>query len=260
MKIATYTPTKARPVQLRMMMLQMLAQTRPPDVMVVLENGLSQESCWWAVEDVVRQLEDRHVKVIHLNIPTDLPNPDFYMIPLAEAIKLECDVYFKIDDDDLYFADHILSLSSKLGIFTVTTGYDKVKAVYTAGLDFAINSQCSTLTLPFGGGYSYSEHVDFGAINPTGGMSDNCCFTHKFAEQYVKDMMEAPVGMADDAVMANITMPKFKCLKGSFNTTACYVSHGTNMTTVYWSVKEWCKKNGLAVVPEAFAKNIKETS
>lgn len=228
MKIGVYMPTHRNPMFLRMALMQMALQTRLPDVIAVCQNN-QDESGEWAVHDIIEYLEGHGTKVLLYHMKEKLQNPMFYLVPLQLLINEGCDVFLKIDHDDLFFREHV----------------ERMVAQLDESCDYVINTAAFMLTLPFGGDFVYKLTSNFDT-NPLGGMSDCICFNRALAEAYAEDMKQH-IGKADDAILYDYTLPRFRVKKITRTPTACYVSHGSNLTTSEWARVEFKKQTGIEI-------------
>lgn len=207
-------------------MLQLAQQTVLPQVIAIHQNN-SEHPYSWAAKDVIKRLMAQGVKFEAKFTKGPIHHPDYHIWPLSKLIDHDCDVYMKLDHDDFFYDFHIERLTSFL-----KDDYEMV-----------INKTAHYLTLPFMQDFRFQAEVDFGRINPLGGMSDACCFTKKFAEEYLRDLQSANAGAADDVVMIK-TRKKFKTLQIDIEPTACWVSHWTNDSSALLVADEYAINRG----------------
>lgn len=100
MKIAVAIATRNRPQWLRMFLLQMANQTIKPDVIVIYENGQSRSMKDEFFKDIPIKTDFLFSSVKH--VP-----PDYAIPALKRALEHKPDVVFLMNDDNIYFADHI---------------------------------------------------------------------------------------------------------------------------------------------------------
>jgi hypothetical protein len=207
-KVGVIAPTFNRPDLARFCVLQFAAQSRPPDIVCVHQNGLA-DSYRWAVEDVRRD-----VTVAWLHTAADLPQHNWYAIPLRYLIEQGCSHFFWADHDDLYLRDH------------VEKGLEDLK-----DCDFSVSPRCGVLyTRP--ADFRYAEEVEF-VSHAVRGMSSTMCFRRNFARELLADLeADRTHGVTQD-VIAKVTMPKFQC-KVSGRRTAIYHAHEGALTSSGW--------------------------
>ena len=207
-KVGALVPTYNRPDLLRACVLQLAAQSRPPDIICVHQNG-SADSYRWAVEDL--QIASQ---IAWLHTPAQLPQHQWYSIPLDYLVEQGCSHFFWCDHDDLYLRDHIARGLAELKDF-----------------DFSISLRCGVLvTRPTG--YLYNPQVEFTSHGP-GGMSSTMCFTRRFARELLADIEADESHVYTDQVIAHVTMPKFRCTL-SQRQTAIYHAHEGAVTSNEW--------------------------
>ncbi|MFC0690760.1 glycosyltransferase family 2 protein [Paraburkholderia humisilvae] len=204
-------PTYNRPDMLRHCVLQMLAQTRRPDVICVYENGLP-GNYRWCVEDI-------EFPIIWLHTPHREPNYEFYLRPLLFLIGEGCTHFFRVDHDDLYLRNHIeVSLGELL-----------------AGRDFRISNHCGVLIVPSDSGrrsYEYYDGVRFEFHAPKG-MSSSIAFNRSFAVMLAEQLPLHSEYVDFDEIVARVVAPFFSCHWSSIKTTV-YVSHVGAATSGHW--------------------------
>jgi hypothetical protein len=100
MKIVVTVATCNRPQWLRLFLLQMANQTVKPDVVVVHENG--------QVCSMANLFTDIPVTTDFIFTSKKCVTPDFYIPALRRALdNHQPDVVFYLNDDNIYFSDHI---------------------------------------------------------------------------------------------------------------------------------------------------------
>jgi hypothetical protein len=226
-KLGVYVCSYNNPVFLRHCLLQILHQSRLPDVVAVHEN-VNEHSYRWAVQDVIVSMRAKGVNVLYHRTPHAMPMPTFFIQPLQTLIDADCALYAKCDVDDLFFHDH----------------FEKQEAlIFNPQLqqpenDFAMNANSELLVLLNKGGYKHSPSVDFGTWNPTGAHPNSIVFNRAVAQEFVREMgipRNAPHGYNDDVILANYVLPKFKGIKVHRQPTSCFVAHGRNVSVAQWS-------------------------
>jgi hypothetical protein len=211
-KVGVMIPTYHRPDLLRFCVMQFAAQSRPPDLICVHQNGLA-DSYRWAVEDlrVTPQVAWLHTRA-------ELPQHQWYSIPLKYLVEQACSHFFWADHDDLYLRDHI------------EKGLEDLKE-----FDFSVSSCCGLLsTKP--SEYRYSPEVNF-TSHASGGMTSTMCFTRRFAKALLADIEADKDNCYTENVVAKVTMPKFRC-KLSGRLTAVYHAHPGAVTSDPWTSAE----------------------
>lgn len=208
-KIGIILPTFNRPDVLRSCVLQLMAQSRRPDIICVHQNG-TKEGYAWCVQDL-------GAPIVWMHSPAKIAQNLWYRIPLDHLIRENCTHYFWIDHDDIYLRNHIETCVSEL----------------EQGYDFRISAHCGVIVArPHE--YQYSPNVLFDDIHATGGMSSSMAFKRSFAEGLSADLQSTVLSATySDEVVANKTMPRFKCLRSSARTTI-YLSHKFSVSSTHW--------------------------
>lgn len=207
-RVGAILPTYNRPDLVRACVLQLAAQSRPPDIICIHQNGRP-ESYHWAVQDleVSPQLAWLHTAQV-------IPQHHWYAVPLRFLLDAGCTHFFWTDHDDIYLRNHVEAGLAELGDY-----------------DFSVSPNCGLLyTKP--GDYRYEPEMNFTAHAP-GGMSSTMCFNRKFAAQLLTDLEADQSHHYTDNVVAHVTMPKFRCLV-SDRKTAIYHSHEGSLTSRHW--------------------------
>jgi hypothetical protein len=207
-KVGVMIPTYNRPDLLRFTVMQFMAQSRAPDVICVHQNGVA-DSYKWAVADL-----SGGPKIAWLHTNTQLPQHQWYSIPLRWLIDEACSHFFWADHDDLYLRDHVEKGLADLKDF-----------------DFSVSPRCGLL-FTRGSDYRYNPEVNFTSHAP-GGMSSTMCFNRRFARELLADIESDTSNYYTDNVVAKVTMPKFKC-KVSDRHTSIYHSHEGSVTSNEW--------------------------
>ena len=207
-KVGVMIPTFNRPDLARSCVLQMTAQSRPPDLVAVHQNG-HPDSYDWAIADLQGPSQ-----LAWLHTPTQLRQHLWYAIPLEYLLANGCTHFFWVDHDDLYLREHIASGLVDLNDF-----------------DFSISPRCGLLYTK-DSDYRYAHEVEFGSHAP-GGMSSSMCFNRSFAQDLLADLAGDKQHHYADNVVAHVTMPKFRCHVSSRRTTI-YHSHGGSITSSGW--------------------------
>lgn len=204
-------PTFNRPDLLRACVLQFAAQSRPPDLLCVHQNG-HPDSYAWAVADLRLPF-----RLDWLHSPGKLRQHDWYAVPLRHLLGQGCTHFFWADHDDLYLRDHVAACLAEL-----------------ADWDFSI-SRAPGLLATRAAEWQYRGEVAFDAHAP-GGMSSSMCFTRAFAGQLLADLEADREHFYSDNVVAKVTMPRFRCLVSSRRTCVYHAHEGTV------SSREWVGK------------------
>lgn len=208
-KVGALVPTYRRPDLARACVLQLLAQSRRPDLICVHQNG-SEESYEWAVGD----LNPGSSRIVWLHTAAQIPQHEWYAIPLEHLLDSECTHFFWVDHDDLYFSDHV-----EHGMLALR------------GFDFCSTRNCGLLFTK-ASDYRYASEVDF-TPHPSGGMSASACFRRSVAIEMLADLRNDTSGDNTDNVVARVTLPKFTCTL-SRRATCVYHSHEGSLTSHGW--------------------------
>jgi hypothetical protein len=104
-KLGVYVCSYNQPVFLRHCLLQILHQSRRPDVLAIHEN-VNAKSYKHMVKDVLDSLEAEGVQVLYHHTPHSLPMPTFFCQPLQALLDAGCDLINKVDVDDLIYEHH----------------------------------------------------------------------------------------------------------------------------------------------------------
>jgi hypothetical protein len=207
-RVGVLLTTHNRPDLARSAVLQFAAQSRPPDIICVHQNGEA-DSYSWSVADIRGES-----RVAWLHTASGLPQHKWYSIPLAYLVEQGCSHFFWADHDDLYMRDH------------VEKGLEDL-----VDHDFSVASTCSVLYTR-AADFRYSPDVRFTSHSP-GGMSGTMCFTRRFARELLADIEASEAHVATQDVLARVTMPKFRC-KLSDRRTAVYHAHAGALTSAGW--------------------------
>jgi hypothetical protein len=216
-------PTYRRPDLARAAVLQWLAQSLPPALICVHQNG-SAESYQWCVQDLqnlstakaLDALEEvQAVPAIEwLHTPHALPQREWYLRPLRRLLERGCTHFFWADHDDLYLREHAARCVAELG-----------------QADFTVASHCGVLTLR-DDDYRF-EPVSHFTSHASGGMSSSMAFTRRFARQLADDLERDTATHYADNVLALATLPRFTRHLSARRTTV-YVSHKGSLTSAGW--------------------------
>jgi hypothetical protein len=207
-KVGVMVPTFNRPDLARSCVLQFAAQSRAPDIICVHQNGVS-DSYQWAVADLKTAS-----RIAWLHTPQQIPQHQWYSIPLRYLIEHGCTHFFWADHDDLYLREH------------VERGLGDLKS-----FDFSTSPRCGLL-FTRATDYRYNPEVDFTSHAP-GGMSSTMCFNRRFAQQLLADIEADQSNQYTDNIVAHVTMPKFRC-HVSQRHTSIYHSHEGSVTSHHW--------------------------
>lgn len=209
-RIGVILPTFNRPDLARMAVLQMLAQSRVPDLICVHQNGHS-DSYAWAVADLDQ------ARIIWLHSAESLPQHQWYLRPLTILLERGCTHFFWVDHDDIYLRHHV-----------------EQSLIDLAAADFTVSDACGLL-LQNGKDFSYQADVKFTSHAP-GGMSSSMCFSRNFAAALADDLAQDQVHFYSDQVLAWVTAPKFQCITTQRRSTV-YVSHPGTVSSAHWVAK-----------------------
>jgi hypothetical protein len=210
-KVGVILPTCNRPDMLRHCVLQLLAQSRPPDLICVHENGLP-ASYRWCIEDL-------GAPVLWLHTPHQVPQHEFYLPPLLRAIDAGCTHFFWIDHDDIYLANHI-----EVSLAELDCGYDLRLSAHCGLL--VIRPQFRERAYEFHDGVRFDMHAP-------GGMSASMAFNRTFAIVLAEHLPLHPELAYCDQVVAHVLMPLFRCYRSAARTTV-YVSHPGSASSRHW--------------------------
>ncbi|HEY8047920.1 MAG TPA: glycosyltransferase family A protein [Ramlibacter sp.] len=212
-RVGVLVPTYNRPDLLRFAVMQLAAQSRAPDIICVHQNGVS-DSYKWAVDDLRIPSQ-----LAWLHTPAQLPQHQWYSIPLKYLIDNGCSHFFWVDHDDIYLRDHIEKGLADLEAF-----------------DFSVSSRCGLLFTK-ATDFRYNPQVNF-TSNAPGGMASTMCFTRRFAQALLADIEADASHYATVNVVAQVTMPKFRC-KVSDRMTSVYHAHEGAVEASKWLPPEW---------------------
>jgi hypothetical protein len=207
-KVGVMVPTYNRPDLLRACVLQLAAQSRPPDMICVHQNG-HPESYRWAIEDVRTASQ-----LVWIHTPEKLPQHQWYAVPLRYLLDSGCTRFFWADHDDLYLHEHIASGLADL-----------------AEHDFSVSRRCGMLVTR-AADFRYAQQIEFTSHAP-GGMSSTMCFNRPFAQQLLHDIAADTRHHYTDNVLAHVTMPRFRC-HVTDRPTCVYHSHEGSLTSHGW--------------------------
>lgn len=204
-------PTCNRPDLLRSCVLQLAAQSRTPDIICVHQNG-HPESYQWAIADLRTPAQ-----LVWMHTPQQIPQHQWYAIPLRYLIEQGCTHFFWTDHDDLYLREHIAQGLADLQEF-----------------DYSVSRRCGLL-FTRAVEFRYAEDVDF-TVHAPGGMSSTMCFNRAFAQELLADIGRDTEHHYTDNVVAKVTMPKFRCHVSSRRTTV-YHAHEGSVSSNSWLAK-----------------------
>jgi len=210
-RVGVMIPTFNRPDLLRFAVLQLVAQSRPPDVICVHQNG-HPEPYAWAVEDIRAPTQ-----IVWLHTAQQLTQHFWYAVPLRYLVEQHCTHFFWADHDELYLRDHVERGLADLQEF-----------------DFSVSPRCGML-YTVASDFRYTAETDFTSHAP-GGMSSTMCFNRRFAQALLQDFVNDREQHYADNVVAHVTMPKFRCLV-SDRRTAIYHAHEGSLTSRDWLEK-----------------------
>jgi hypothetical protein len=210
--LGVYIPTYKSPVRLRAVVTQMLLQSRKPDVIAVHQNGEERDYRWC--------IADMHALGVPIHytftpgIRSKASEP--FLPPLESLVSLGCTKFAKIDDDDLFYTNHLQKLEDGL-----------------EDADIVLRRYCDVLELDKTTGMCLAKNADWSTINPTGSMSDASMFTLRFATMFITALKSTGFSkFADDEIM-RLTMDRagVKVNRMQDTDSSCvYVSHTNNMS------------------------------
>lgn len=226
-RVGVMIPTCRRPDLTRAAVLQWLAQSLPPAIICVHQNG-SAESYEWCVQDL------KAASAIEwLHTPHELPQREWYLRPLRRLLERGCTHLFWADHDDLYLRDHAERCVAELH-----------------EADFTVASHCGVLTIR-DSDYRYEPDMHFTA-HSSGGMSSSMAFTRRFAEQLAADLERDTATHYADNVLALATLPQFTRHVSARRTTV-YVSHKGSLTSAGWVEAAFAPSGSPPVSPDGAA-------
>lgn len=208
-RVGVLLPTYNRPDLLRGCVLQLAAQSRPPDLVCIHQNGHPKRYDW-----AVADLQLPATRLAYLHTPGRLPQQDWYAVPLRHLLGAGCTHFFWVDHDDLYLREHVAAGLAEL-----------------ADWDFSVSRRASLLYTR-ADRWRFEPTTEFSAHAP-GGVSASMCFTRAFAEELLQDLLAERGQVHADQVVARITMPKFRCLVSARHT-CIYHSHEGSLTSREW--------------------------
>lgn len=208
-RVGVLLPTYNRPDLLRACVLQLAAQTHPPHIICVHQNG-HPDSYHWAVADL-RILP----RVDWLHTPQKIPQHQWYALPLRHLLEQGCTHFFWTDHDDFYLGHHIEAGLAEL--------HDH---------DFSVARHCGVLYTKESD-WRYYRDIGFTSHAP-GGMSSTMCFNRAFAGQLLHDLTHDTQHHYSDNVVAQVTMPKFRCLVSMARRSSIYHAHKGSVTSAGW--------------------------
>ncbi len=214
-RIGVLTPTHDRPDLIRALATQMALQVRKPDVLCIHQNG-DRDSYAWAVADLPLPFA-----VIWIHTPENIPQDEWYSVPLRVLLDDGCTHFFWCDHDDIYRSYH---LARSMSILT-----DSVDPC-----DFVVNGYSGVLALKKTG-YEYLSCDRFSA-HASGGMSSSMAFNRSFAEDLYHDLCRNNGTIPhSDQVVHQMTMPKFRCKIDERQTpSTIYVVHPRTVSSSHW--------------------------
>jgi hypothetical protein len=219
-KVGAYIATHNNPYFLRATVLQVMVQTRKPQVLVVHQNN-DKESYLWVIEDLLPLCEELGIFLYYDYNPSCPLKQNFDGIPIKYLLDSECDYIFKLDHDDIYRSHHFTQMIRGL----------------EQGHDLVANRKAGVLYLKKTG-YEYDPQMDFGTFNPVKIMASSMAFTRTFGKAYmsaVKEKGDAPSVI--DNLMRSKILPSFDGKVGHFtseNPSTIYLCYGGNISTSHW--------------------------
>jgi hypothetical protein len=207
-RIGAMVPTYNRPDLLRSCVLQLAAQSRPPDIICVHQNG-HPESYQWAIEDL-----HTSAQLVWIHTPERIAQHQWYSVPLRFLIEQGCTHFFWTDHDELYLREHVAQGLAELQDY-----------------DFSVSRRCGLL-FTRAADFRYGHEVDF-TVHAPGGMSSSMCFNQAFAQELLADIEGDTQHHYTDNVVAKVTMPKFRC-RVSSRRTVIYHAHEGTVSSAAW--------------------------
>lgn len=208
------------PIFLRLLMLQIARQTVLPNCVAVYENGNKTSALEWACKDVLKELRDKSVQVLHIHEAAPANRVKRYReaLKLLYMAKPGVDVILKMDLDDFYEDSYIGNTAGMLG-----------------PNDLAVNLNCGlVLVRPFHGDF---KHKDSAVMkhSPIGAAPTHVSFNRVFAEKYLGYLAGSldREDTADDDLMAECS-EGMKVVRVDGPVDYMYVSHGNNESSASW--------------------------
>jgi hypothetical protein len=220
-KVGAYIATYNNPYFLRATMLQVMVQTRKPQVLVVHQN-IDKESYLWAIEDLLPLCHELGIFLYYNYNPSCPLIQNYDGIPIQYLLDNDCDYIFKLDHDDIYRTNHFAQMIEGL-----KQGHDIV-ANRIAGVIFLKKS-----------GYEHLRQVDFAKVNPMSIMASSMAFTKAFGKAYmvaVKELGDNTQCVVDE-LMRDAVIPQFDGRVGHVSSdipSTIYLCYGSNISTSQW--------------------------
>ena len=208
-KVGVMTPTYNRPDCIRATLLQMAAQTRPPDIVCVHQNG-HPDSYEWCILDLTLPFD-----LIWLHTPEKVRQHEWYSRPLRRLLDEGCTHFFWADHDDTYLEGHVEQSLADL-----------------AEADFRISRYADVLYLD-GKRMVWRRRVDFSKVHGPGGMSASMAFTRPFAERLLTELEADTENHYSDNVLSKKVQPHFRCFASDEITTR-YMCHPGTVSSSHW--------------------------
>jgi hypothetical protein len=214
-KVGVMVPLSGRPDFVRLIALQLAAQTRLPDHVLFLQSG-GFEDYRWVIDD--------------LNLPftydwvyqeEQLALDRRYAICLMKLLDQRCDYFFWCDYDAIYYTDHISKSLEK---------------IHEEKTDLLIDQHCDLLLVDKDK-FSYREKVSFAETHAPGGVNSSMLFNRAFAEQLLKDLLgnsSAEQFYYPDIILAKKTAPHFQVHINKEKVSTCYISHSGSLSAAAW--------------------------
>lgn len=207
-KIGVYLCSSKSAVYPRHTVCQMLLQTEVPAAIAIHQNG-SLSNYQWAFTDII----PKHIETYFRYTSGIVKEPFFYLTPLLALYEMGCTHFVKVDDDDIFYSNHIKTLYN---YFLNDSSIDIVTPKYGDVLE---------PTLP------RLTNLDW-EWNPTRAMSDSVMFNRAFAKSYIsllKTGGDDTIGRFDDCLMGVVIRSgDFTVIRPEHDATACYVINGLN--------------------------------
>lgn len=180
--VGVMIPTYNRPDLARLAVLQFAQQSRVPDFICVHQNGLA-DSYQWCLDDL-RVAS----KIAWLHTNAQLPQHQWYSIPLRWLLDHGCTHIFWADHDDFYLREHI------------EKGLQDLKHA-----DCSMSARAGLLATR-ASDYRYSPQATLAS-----GFPSTMCFNRRFALALLDDIEADTRHIATSDVVAQVTCPKFLC-------------------------------------------------
>lgn len=219
MTTGVYVAAGPNPIFLRLFMAQLARQTQLPNFLSIFENGNATSAFDWACGEIVKELKDEGVTILHEHSSAAANSVTRYYRALKPLCQTPTDVFLKMDLDDFYSDEYVANMSGALG-----------------ANEIAINmNNAITLVRPFHGDFKYKPLVQM-CLSPIGAAPAHVVFNKTFSEWYLRylEPLTGKDAAADDDVMASVIQKMVKVHRFDGPCDYTYVSHGNNHSSYAW--------------------------